>query len=145
MDYGILLSMDSVYLTPPAGRRFEALRLFQTPFCGVLFGHKRAHTFIVEDCLTTGEDILSDPSVYYSLCRIYQNGIIGFFSTQKNDTFVQSLLCPPAFGKIVLSFGQCGPKKEAFIFHTVGFDGDFFLEPLLFDRAGDKNDEPPAG
>ncbi|MBU4203952.1 MAG: hypothetical protein KKD59_08410 [Acidobacteria bacterium] len=136
--------MDSVYLTPQAGRRFEALRLFQTPHCGVLFGHTRARTFIVEDCLTTGEDILSDPSVYYSLCRIYGNEIIGFFSTQKNDAFIQSLLCPPAFGKIVLLLGADGPQKKEIASYTIGFNGEFFLEQISFEGMGDINDEHSA-
>lgn len=122
--------MDSVYLTPPAARRLEALRLSIPSSCGVLLGHKRARTSIVEDIMPTGEDILSDPSVYDSLSRIYGDGIIGFFSTQSNGGFFQSLLCPAAFGKIVLSF-EPGKKEKPDVYpHMISFNGDFFLEPI---------------
>ena len=126
--------MDSVYLTPPAARRLEALRILLPTSCGMLLGHKRAHTSIVEDIVPTEENILSDPSVYDSLSQIYGDGIIGFFGTQPHEVFFNSLLCPAAYGKIVLSF-KPGPEENPILFpQTVSFNGKFFLEPISIEE-----------
>jgi len=122
--------MDSVYLTPPAARRFEALSLSLPSACGLLLGHKRAHTSIVEDVLPTGKDLLSDPSVYDSLTRIYEDGIVGFFAAPSNEEFFQSLLCPTAFGKIVISFEPGRNTDPVLTHHMISFNGDFYLEPV---------------
>jgi hypothetical protein len=124
-----------VYLADAVQRLLAAHKLMLTSSNpdGMLLGHKRADLFFVENIFPSPTGFFPSPQKYFSLSKILDHQILGFYSFETDENKLKKILCPLAYGKVFLQLeldknGQM--EMKPFI---IDYEKDFFLSPLELD------------
>jgi hypothetical protein len=121
-----------VYLADPVRQFFSAHKLILTSSNpdGMLLGHKRADLFFIENIFPSPAGFLPSLENYFSLSRVLDHRILGFYSFKTTESKLKRLLCPLAYGKVFLrlELDENGMMdiKPFVIEHKKGF----FLSPI---------------
>lgn len=121
-----------VYLADSARRLLTAHKLMLTSSNpdGMLFGHKRADLFFVENIFPSPTGFFPSSQKYFSLSRILDHQVLGFYSFKTNESKLKKMLCPLAYGKIFLRLELDKKGQMVIKPFIIEYEKDFFLSPL---------------
>lgn len=123
--------MDA-YLTAEALRAFEAFSILSVKpdFSGFLIGHKRGHRFIVENILPLPKGLRPSLENTFSLDRLLEGKIIGFFAFPPTAERRSSLFHPFACGKLFLGVRASTMRGLRFEPAVIDYEGRFLARPV---------------
>jgi len=122
--------MKEIFLSDHASRSLQALHLLQAAPDGLLIGHKKGGKFHVEDILPTLEGFFRSQEDLPALYELYDERIIGFFSSRKKKESLANILTPACYGKLFLHIQSEEDGSLSFSVNVIEYDSDFFLRPL---------------
>jgi len=123
--------MDA-YLTAEARRALAAFGALspKPDLSGFLLGHKRGHRFIVENIFPLPKGFRPTLEHYYSLDRLLDGKIIGFFAFPPTAVPKSDLLQPFACGKLLLGVRVDKKRNLHYESFVIDYDGRFKAKPV---------------
>ena len=121
-----------VYLSKEARRYLsaQALETSRGKTGGVLLGHRRGPRFFVERVYPCPLRPFLSVEKYYALSRIFDDKIIGFYSSGGRKEKIQQKLQPFAVNKLYLEFDRHRRKGLTLRPAVIDYNGSFHLVPV---------------
>ena len=122
--------MKEIFLSDHASRSLQALHLLHAAPDGLLIGHKKGGKFHVEDILPTIEGFFRSQEDLLAVYKLYDEMIIGFFSSHKKKEYLKNILTPACYGKLFLHMKSVEGELPPYIAYVIEYDNDFILRSL---------------
>ncbi|MFZ2052869.1 MAG: hypothetical protein WAU81_01610 [Candidatus Aminicenantales bacterium] len=121
-----------VYLSEEARRYLsaQALEKSRGGTGGVLLGHRRGPRFFVESVYPCPLRPFLSARKYHALSRLFDDKIIGFYSSSGRKENIERKLPPFAVNKLYLEFGPHRRKGLTLRPAVIEYDGSFHLVPV---------------
>ncbi|MGB7296955.1 MAG: hypothetical protein WBC70_15330, partial [Candidatus Aminicenantales bacterium] len=129
--FGIMSEMD-VYLSEGARRylRAQILEISRGGTGGLLLGHRRGPRFFVESVYPCPLRLFLSVEKYHALSHVFDDKIIGFYSSSGRMEDIERRLPPFAVNKLYLEFGLHRRKGLTLRPAVIEYDGSFHLVPV---------------
>jgi hypothetical protein len=108
----------------------QALEASEQTSSGLLLGHKRGQRFFVEQVYPSKESSFSSERTYWTLDRLFEGKIIGFYSFASATRKPPKILRPFAYGKLFLRIALRPQKRLTLKPHIIEYKDSFHLLPI---------------
>ncbi|MCD6193860.1 MAG: hypothetical protein J7L26_10385 [Candidatus Aminicenantes bacterium] len=121
-----------VYLSDEVQQYFHSLVSCSFPenSTGLLIGHKRGTSFILENAFPGKKVFFTSPDEFWRTAQIFKQKLVGFYSLQPPATYQEKFFQPLTTGLLFLHLELSPAGKLIYHPYLIDFDRDFYLKPL---------------